>query len=165
MKRTRALEQRFWSKVDQSAGPDGCWPWSAARNPSGYGMFGMRSEGRVLGAHRVAYELTFGSIADGLQLDHLCHTNSPDCFGGIDCEHRRCVNPTHLEPVTRRENLVRSRANAIALNRDKDNCPAGHRYTDENTRYLNDRSGAHRRCRTCDRQRKAEARARARNAA
>jgi len=31
------LPDRFWSKVDQSAGPNACWPWTAYRNPGGYG--------------------------------------------------------------------------------------------------------------------------------
>lgn len=50
--------------------------------------------GRTGLAHRVAYEALVGRIPDGLTLDHLC-------------ENKRCVNPDHLEPVTRAENLRR----------------------------------------------------------
>ena len=33
---------RFWEKVDMSDG-DGCWPWLAACDQDGYGLFSMRS--------------------------------------------------------------------------------------------------------------------------
>jgi hypothetical protein len=46
-------------------------------------------------AHRYAYEWLIGPIPIGLDLDHLCRT-------------RECVNPNHLEPVTRKENIRRS---------------------------------------------------------
>jgi hypothetical protein len=42
-------EQRFWSKVDTSAGPCGCWPWTAAR-ARGYGRFFW--DGKVRQAHQ-----------------------------------------------------------------------------------------------------------------
>jgi hypothetical protein len=45
-------------------------------------------------AHRVAYEQFVGTVPDGLELDHLC-------------ENKACVNPGHLEPVTRSENVRR----------------------------------------------------------
>jgi hypothetical protein len=30
---------RFWSKVDRTAGPDGCWLWTRKRTKTGYGLF------------------------------------------------------------------------------------------------------------------------------
>lgn len=51
--------------------------------------------GRFTLAHRVAYELTVGPIAGGLQIDHLCRAHP-------------CVNPAHLDAVTPRENTRRS---------------------------------------------------------
>lgn len=85
-------ETRFWPKVDRSNGPDACWIWRASFNPRGYAQFW--DKGRVLRAHRYAYELLVGPIPDGLQLDHLCRD-------------KRCCNPAHLEPVTAKENVRR----------------------------------------------------------
>lgn len=152
MKRSPSVEQRFWSKVDRSGGPDECWPWLAAKVPDGYGQFHVRGE-FIGGAHRFAYQLTFGPIADGLHLDHVCHTEA-DCTAANDCPHRACVNPSHLEPVSPRENFNRSHDNVGDINRRKTHCPAGHEYTEENTYWARDRAGQHRYCRTCRRERK-----------
>ncbi|NUP47546.1 MAG: HNH endonuclease [Catenulispora sp.] len=98
-------ERRFWASVDRR-GEDQCWPWMGVLQSNGYGMYG--SIGSRL-AHRIAYRLTAGPIPEGLVLDHLCHTRDRSCADNANCPHRRCVNPTHLEPVTRRENIARGR--------------------------------------------------------
>ncbi len=92
-----APEDRFWAKVDQSAGPDGCWPWLASRHggheggEARYGKFGLR--GKDVQAHRVAYELTNGPIPTGLQVDHTCHNTL-------------CMNPAHLRLATPGQNTA-----------------------------------------------------------
>ena len=65
----------------------GCWVWQRAKSKLGYGRFG--TNGGL--AHRIYYERENGKIPDGLELDHLCRNHS-------------CVNPSHLEAVTHREN-------------------------------------------------------------
>jgi hypothetical protein len=102
---TDPRERKFWAQVDKSAGPDTCWPWTGCLQSGGYGAFGTKGE-RL--AHRVAYGYLVGPPPPGRDLDHLCHTNDPDC-PGRECEHRRCCNPAHLEPITRRENIARGR--------------------------------------------------------
>ncbi len=94
-------EERFWPYVDKHGpvpeycprlGP--CWIWLAGTIPSGYGSFGRGGGGNSGVAHRFAYELLVGPIPEGLDLDHLCYVTL-------------CVNPTHLDPVTRSENVRR----------------------------------------------------------
>ena len=146
---------RFWSKVDRSAGPDGCWPWLGGVSDAGYGRFrsaGSRAKGSAIygAAHRWAYEETNGRIPDGYVLDHACHGRDEACPGGSRCPHRRCVNPAHLEPVTQAENVRRGMAGAAtgARHAARTHCKHGHAFTPENTRVT--KTGV-RVCRTCAR--------------
>jgi hypothetical protein len=84
---------------------DECWPWTGALDTNGYGYTTIN--GDAGSAHRLVYRWLVGPIPEGLELDHTCH-NDTDCQGMPGCLHRRCVNPAHLEPVTHRENVIRS---------------------------------------------------------
>jgi hypothetical protein len=84
--------ERFAKKVEVA--DSGCWLWTASTNEGGYGHF-WRGPDDWMVAHRFSYEHFVGPIPEGLDLDHLCRV-------------RHCVNPEHLEPVTRRENLRRA---------------------------------------------------------
>jgi hypothetical protein len=112
----------------------GCWVWQKCIAASGYGRIKVRENGvsRTDYTHRVAYEHFIGPIPGGLDLDHLCR-------------NRACCNPHHLEPVTRRENLLRG-VGPSALNTVKAECDAGHPFDETNTAYLPD---GRRRCRAC----------------
>ena len=118
----------------------GCWEWTAYRNRYGYGQFCI--DGRMMKAHRVAYELYRGNIPEGLQIDHLCRV-------------RHCVNPDHLEPVTAQENHRRGESGV--KNKQKTHCPHGHPYAGDN---LQIRSCGGRTCRKCSKRRGRERRAR-----
>lgn len=120
------MPDRFWARVDWSGGFDACWPWLGSRQRIGYGVF------RNTVAHRAAYVLSTGPIPLGLELDHLC-------------ANRGCVNPGHLEPVSRRENVMRSSSFA-ATNARKTHCPKGHPYAGSN---LHVAPNGDRRCLTC----------------
>lgn len=126
------VEQRFWAKVDKQ--PVGCWVWVGASNGHGYGKFYL--DGKVVGAHRVSYELARGPIPEGLVIDHLCR-------------NRACVKPDHLEPVTTQVNIVRGIGPGLAKlqNIDQTYCKHGHELFGENL-YVNPTTG-HRYCRTC----------------
>lgn len=113
--------------------PDGCWFWLGAPNAAGYGT--LKVDGQTVAAHRFAYEWLIGPIPDGLQLDHLCRV-------------RRCVNPTHLEPVTSRDNSLRGDTLA-ARQSAQTHCIHGHALSGDNLRF----NGGKRVCRTCNAQR------------
>ena len=89
----------------------GCWIWTGALNKKGYGHF-LRGPGDTTSAYRFSYEIRYGPIPDGLQVDHLCRVRS-------------CVNPEHLELVTIGENSLRGRTFAAA-NKTKTYCINDH---------------------------------------
>lgn len=148
------LEERL-ARYAPPRDPAECWPWQGPVNDQGYGVLRI-GRNQALGAHRFMYERFREPIPDDLELDHLCHTNDPDCPGGGGDPHRRCVNPAHLEPITGPTNTLRGKAFAAA-NAAKETCPEGHPYD-----YVD--AEGHRRCRRCKRrlQREATARYRAR---
>jgi hypothetical protein len=74
-----------------------CWIWQLSCLPNGYGVGYDEATQRTELAHRVQYRKHVGEIPEGLDLDHLCRI-------------RECCNPSHLEPVTRSENLRRGYA-------------------------------------------------------
>lgn len=109
----------------------GCWLWTG-NEVSGYAHIskyfsiqrpGSFRKGFTRGdyAHRVSYELFRRRIPPGLEIDHLC-------------EVRFCVNPWHLEPVTR--SLNSRRGNNHAKWESRTHCPSGHEMTEENTCFV-----------------------------
>lgn len=124
---------------------NGCWAWTGFVNKDGYGRT-YYDGNRSTPAYQAFYRQFVGPIPEGLQLDHVCHTEDESCVGGTTCPHRRCVNPAHLEPVTEAENARRSRSFST-LNARKTCCPHGHPFDAENTLISNGR----RYCRTCQR--------------
>ena len=103
-----APEIRFWPRVRKL--DSGCWEWTGARQAVGYGYFWDGK--RRTYAHRWSYERHVGPIPDGLTIDHLCRNTS-------------CVNPAHMEIVTRAENNRRRHALRTT-------CPNDHPYDRHN---------------------------------
>lgn len=132
--RPLAEKMRERIRVDPETG---CHEWIAGRSSSGYGQ--VWRDGRNHGVHRVAWELARGPIPEGLHIDHLCRN---------PC----CCNPDHLEPVTPRENILRSPVAAPALNAVKTHCPDGHELSGDNLDTYSLRHGR-RACRECMRAR------------
>lgn len=125
----------------------GCWLWIGSLNAGGYGQFNNGQT--IVKAYRWSYEHHVGPVPEGLDLDHLCRV-------------RHCVNPAHLEPVTRLENILRGvgPAGSKARFAAQTHCRRGHEYTEENTYVKKQKGGKYpnRICRTCQRDRKAASR-------
>ena len=141
--------------------PNECWHWTGAVNRWGYAVVETTVGNKSNRLARIMYELVIGPIPDGLVLDHLCHTRDETCPGGASCPHHRCVNPSHLEPVTVAENNLRGRSQ-WAVNARKTHCPQGHPYDEQNTRFKKYRGGIVRVCKTCAREQRRNARRRKR---
>lgn len=76
---TFALSRRFWAHVERGMG---CLLWRGSVGKGGHGRF-RSSNGKLVGAHRVAWELTKGPIPPGLCVLHKCDVPA-------------CCNPEHL---------------------------------------------------------------------
>lgn len=108
------LVARLMARIEQ--GP-ACWLWNGYVHPTtGYGMFTIKGVGSRP-AHRLVYEELVGPIPEGLEIDHLCRV-------------RHCVNPDHLEPVTRHTNIIRGDGPRITRERAarRTHCKHGHEY-------------------------------------
>lgn len=138
------LVERFLLKVEIRE--DGCWDWTAGKTGGGYGAWYVN--GKQVPAHRWSYEQFRGPIPDGLDLDHTCHNRDASCPGGPKCRHRRCVNPDHTEPATRKKNLLNSLVGSAGRRAAQTRCIHGHEFTPENTKIA--KNGT-RHCRACDR--------------
>ena len=130
-RRYSSPDEAFAARVVKD--PSGCWLWTGATGPKGYGTIGI-GDRRTQRVHRFSYERAKGPIPKGLQLDHLCRV-------------RNCVNPDHLEPVTNRENAIRG----VEARPCATHCKRGHRFTPCNT-YTHPKRGT-RHCRACQTER------------
>ncbi len=90
--KVKPFEERFWSHVDRGS-EDECWCWTGATMGKGYGVLKRPGERLNISAHRAAFELTRGTISDGL---HVLH----------HCDNPPCCNPKHLFLGTNGDNVA-----------------------------------------------------------
>jgi HNH endonuclease len=120
--------ERFWSRVQKTDDPDGCWIWTG-RTIDGYGYFDIGDT--AYAAQRISYSLTRKPIPERMVVDHLCRNPI-------------CINPDHLEPVRSVVNVLRG-VGFSAQNNKKTHCPQGHPLSGDNLCLYEDR----RYCRAC----------------
>ena len=113
-----------------------CWLWIGHVDRHGYGKIYVNGGPRFV--HRVSWEMHVGKIKGGLTIDHLCRVHN-------------CVNPAHMELVTRGENVMRG-VSVAAMNARKTECLRGHPFS--GTNLLLENGGRWRRCRTCRNEKK-----------
>ena len=116
-----------------------CWMFTGGTDRDGYAV--IRLSGRQMRGHRLTWMCLRGSIPIGLVYDHLCR-------------NRACVNPYHGDLVPSRVNVRRS-PDWLG---NRTQCPQGHLYNEENTRWercADTVSGWRRVCRRCRQERSA----------
>lgn len=82
--------ERFWALANVGD-PSVCWPW---KNGKDYEYPTFRHEGKKRKAHLVAWEI---------------HNGKPfplGKFGCHTCDFPRCINPSHIFPGSRRDNII-----------------------------------------------------------
>lgn len=129
--------ERFWSKVDQSGGPDSCWPWSAYTDSRGYGNFRADTIGYL--PHRWLLGMLRSeplSWESGSR-ESACHR----------CDNPPCCNPDHLYVGTPHTNIVDSVDRGRHFCAVKTHCKWGHPLSGANL-YVTPGTGS-RSCRTC----------------
>lgn len=124
----------LWGRITARAeyNEDGCLIWPGAVNSRGYGSICAGKRSVSVQTHHIAVLASGRAIPDGMTVDHMCH-DSYLCLGGVKCQHRRCVDPNHLEVVTREANSARQWEREV--------CRKGH--------ALSVRPNGKRRCKTC----------------
>jgi len=102
-----------------------CILWIGSIGSSGYGHLNIK--GKTVMAHRAIYEEMIGPIPEKYEIDHTCFVHN-------------CVNPAHLEAVTKAENIKRYLATVIPATV----CKHGHPLDG-----IRSRSTGGRYCKTC----------------
>lgn len=90
-------EEAFEARTEPLVGDPAHLIWTGSTDGNGYGQLSVN--GRLVLAHRYAYEREHGPIPDGKVIDHMCW-------------ERSCVNVDHLRLATVAQN-VQNRSGAI----------------------------------------------------
>lgn len=108
---------RFWAKVYKPSIHQ-CWDWLSYIDPDGYSRFQIKNVS--YGAHRLSWKEFFGEIPKDMVIDHKCR-------------NRSCVNPYHMQLVTRGENVLLG-IGMSAINKAKTHCLKNHPFDSKNNR-------------------------------
>lgn len=115
---------------------NGCWLWTGYIKSNGYGTASVKR--RTVSAHRFVYQLLKGTIPKGCDLHHTC-------------EVRHCVNPAHLEPMTRKDHMALTATNPCTINANKSECSNGHLFEHYGRLRIRANGTSERECLECKR--------------
>ena len=135
MGRLMTVPERVASIKNRTRLDGQCWTYLGAKNEFGYAQTYYRGQRWMV--HRLMYSLLVGPIPTGAD---LCHT----------CDNPACVNPDHLWPGTRQENMIDCVEKGRHRSSAKTHCMRGHEFTQDNT-YVTKRGK--RQCLACTRRR------------
>lgn len=122
--------KRFMRKVEKL--PSGCWYWTGCKDAAGYGNLAFSRISTK--AHRFSFQYIGGrDIREDQEIHHIC-------------ENKSCVNPEHLQAVTRKEHVDIT----AVPRRSRTYCKHGHEFTEANTYYQKKKNWTFRRCRACN---------------
>ena len=130
-------KQHKWPHVRKS-----CLEWQGLLDKDGYGRVKVNNtDSRV---HRAFYEIWHGVKLKTEEV--LLH----------ECDNPKCFSPHHLKIGSQAENIrdMDEKGRRVSANTFVTHCPYGHEYTESNTIVYKD---GKRRCRTCMKQRKKDA--------
>lgn len=119
-------KEKFFTKTYKE---NDCLIWNGRKDKDGYGICFFRKKPRR--AHRVAWFFLNGDIEEGLVVNHVCR-------------RKDCVNPQHLQAMTRTENNMRDSTSIGYLNSQKKFCKNGH--------IFDKKYGKRRYCSICERE-------------
>ena len=90
-----------WEERINKNGTNGCWDWTSYVNKKGYGIISGKK------AHRVSWEFyNDKKIRNGYEIHHKC-------------ENKKCVNPAHLQEMTKSEHSSLSNKGKIGQRGEK----------------------------------------------
>lgn len=86
-----SLKCRMMDGIDQTGGPDSCWPWKGLRDDNGYGLVGIKHRSRF--AHRITFA-AFNNVEI-----------KPSEVVRHRCDNPICCNPRHLDIGSQKDNV------------------------------------------------------------
>lgn len=124
----RTVQQRL---SDNAYALEGHLLWGRYTDSKGYGRINI--EGSPAYTHRVAWEVAYGPIPEGMQVNH-------------ECDIHPCILPEHLYLGTQGDNMADMSRVGNHHNNTKTRCVHGHEFNEDNTYH---RLSGGRDCRPC----------------